>query len=87
MWVVPFAIVLGYNSGFCTVLECTNALAIFFITASGPSPSARPTSGTDKKVSGGVPAGGVGPIGDVDYTDIPNTQIRRVRAHCMLDLH
>jgi hypothetical protein len=64
-----------------------NHVQLFFITASGPSPSARPTSGTDKKVSGGVPAGGVGPIGDVDYTDIPNTQIRRVRAHCMFDLH
>jgi len=52
--------------------------------ASGPSPSARPTSGTDKKVSGVVPAGGVGPIGDVDYTDIPNTQIRRVTAKRLL---
>lgn len=57
----------------------------FMLAASGPSPSAKPTAETDKKVAGGVPAGGVGPIGDVDYTDIPNTQIRRVRMFCTLE--
>ena len=46
-------------------------------TATGPSPSQRPTKGE-------VPAGG--PIGDVDYRDIPNTQIRKVKPHQCVDL-
>lgn len=44
-------------------------------TATGPSPSQRPTKQ-------GVAAGGA-LAGDVDYRDIPNTQIRKVK---MVDL-
>jgi pyruvate dehydrogenase E2 component (dihydrolipoamide acetyltransferase) len=48
--------------------------------ASGPSPSKR----TDQKVGGGAVPGGVQPIGDLDYIDIPNSQIRRVTAKRLL---
>lgn len=50
-----------------------------FCAASGPSPSKQEVSRKDQKVAGGAPPGGVPPIGDLDYTDIPNSQIRRVR--------
>lgn len=58
--------------------ETTENIPVFF-AASEPSPSKQEVSTTDQKVAGGAPPSGVAPIGDVDYTDIPNSQIRRVR--------
>ncbi|KAG0603680.1 hypothetical protein M758_10G113000 [Ceratodon purpureus] len=52
--------------------------------AKGPSPSEKPVSSTDQHVAGGAPPSGMAPLGDLDYTDIPNTQIRRVIAKRLL---
>jgi pyruvate dehydrogenase E2 component (dihydrolipoamide acetyltransferase) len=52
--------------------------------ASKPSPSEKSVSRTDQHVSGGAPPKGVAPIDDLSYTDIPNTQIRRITAKRLL---